>query len=163
MHVVYADIGRTCRTRLRSVPRSRLASPPRGRSVGRSLSFSCSLVPLPLKCLRSAHRHAPCVCDHRGGGPDWTGDHTGTLGQYVCVVLCVRETATFECGEPPRDDGRETFLPPLTHYVYAVILWLSWYEVCYGNDPSAGSPTETLLRLLLPLNHQVRSTSAIQM
>ncbi|GAB5360320.1 hypothetical protein AAMO2058_000617500 [Amorphochlora amoebiformis] len=26
------------------------------------------------------------------------------------------------------------------------------------NDPSAGSPTETLLRLLLPLNHQVRST-----
>lgn len=30
-----------------------------------------------------------------------------------------------------------------------------------GNDPSAGSPTETLLRLLLPLNHQVRSTSAV--
>src|ERR1700753_2398953 len=30
--------------------------------------------------------------------------------------------------------------------------------VCYnnnGNDPSAGSPTETLLRLLLPLNVQV--------
>ena len=28
----------------------------------------------------------------------------------------------------------------------------------YGNDPSAGSPTETLLRLLLPLNDQVRPT-----
>ncbi|KAJ8705024.1 hypothetical protein PYW08_012344 [Mythimna loreyi] len=27
------------------------------------------------------------------------------------------------------------------------------------NDPSAGSPTETLLRLLLPLNDQVWSTS----
>lgn len=27
------------------------------------------------------------------------------------------------------------------------------------NDPSAGSPTETLLRLLLPLNNQVRSAS----
>ena len=27
-----------------------------------------------------------------------------------------------------------------------------------GNDPSAGSPTETLLRLLLPLNDQVRSS-----
>ena len=27
------------------------------------------------------------------------------------------------------------------------------------NDPSAGSPTETLLRLLLPLNDQVCSTS----
>jgi hypothetical protein len=28
----------------------------------------------------------------------------------------------------------------------------------FGNDPSAGSPTETLLRLLLPLNNRVRST-----
>ena len=27
------------------------------------------------------------------------------------------------------------------------------------NDPSAGSPTETLLRLLLPLNDQIRTTS----
>ena len=27
--------------------------------------------------------------------------------------------------------------------------------VIIGNDPSAGSPTETLLRLLLPLNDQV--------
>lgn len=120
MHVVYADIGRTCRTRLRSVPRSRLASPPRGRSVGRSLSFSCSSCSAAA-AVCAAHTDTHRVCDHRGGGPDWTGDHTGTLGQYVCVVLCVRETATFECGEPPRDDGRETFLPPLTHYVYAVI------------------------------------------
>ena len=29
----------------------------------------------------------------------------------------------------------------------------------FSNDPSAGSPTETLLRLLLPLNDQVWSTS----
>ena len=28
----------------------------------------------------------------------------------------------------------------------------------FGNDPSAGSPTETLLRLLLPLNDQVWTT-----
>ena len=28
-------------------------------------------------------------------------------------------------------------------------------ELMNGNDPSAGSPTETLLRLLLPLNDQV--------
>ena len=27
------------------------------------------------------------------------------------------------------------------------------------NDPSAGSPTETLLRLLLPLNDKVQATS----
>ena len=29
------------------------------------------------------------------------------------------------------------------------------YGTNLGNDPSAGSPTETLLRLLLPLNDQV--------
>jgi hypothetical protein len=27
--------------------------------------------------------------------------------------------------------------------------------IVFNNDPSAGSPTETLLRLLLPLNDQV--------
>lgn len=31
--------------------------------------------------------------------------------------------------------------------------------VSFVNDPSAGSPTETLLRLLLPLNDQVWSSS----
>ena len=31
-----------------------------------------------------------------------------------------------------------------------------------ANDPSAGSPTETLLRLLLPLNDKVYSTSRIK-
>ena len=29
------------------------------------------------------------------------------------------------------------------------------YHIQFTNDPSAGSPTETLLRLLLPLNDQV--------
>ena len=36
--------------------------------------------------------------------------------------------------------------------------WYSSQWCCQktnGNDPSAGSPTETLLRLLLPLNDQV--------
>ena len=31
----------------------------------------------------------------------------------------------------------------------------SLFKVYHVNDPSAGSPTETLLRLLLPLNEQV--------
>jgi hypothetical protein len=31
----------------------------------------------------------------------------------------------------------------------------TWHREGYVNDPSAGSPTETLLRLLLPLNEQV--------
>ena len=32
------------------------------------------------------------------------------------------------------------------------VWFIRWIRV---NDPSAGSPTETLLRLLLPLNEQV--------
>ena len=44
-----------------------------------------------------------------------------------------------------------------------IIMWLFESIEIYAqyiNDPSAGSPTETLLRLLLPLNHQVWSTLA---
>ena len=33
--------------------------------------------------------------------------------------------------------------------------WCICVFFCFGDDPSAGSPTETLLRLLLPLNDQV--------
>ncbi|PHT27263.1 hypothetical protein CQW23_33138 [Capsicum baccatum] len=35
----------------------------------------------------------------------------------------------------------------------------SFYGAGFDNDPSAGSPTETLLRLLLPLNDKVQWTS----
>ncbi|KAL1569945.1 hypothetical protein AAHA92_01357 [Salvia divinorum] len=35
----------------------------------------------------------------------------------------------------------------------------SRYDICIDNDPSAGSTTETLLRLLLPLNDKVQWTS----
>ena len=38
--------------------------------------------------------------------------------------------------------------------------WLGF--AYYGNDPSAGSPTETLLRLLLPLSDMVYLTSNSQ-
>ena len=34
--------------------------------------------------------------------------------------------------------------------------WLSFIELC--NDPTAGSPTETLLRLLLPLSDKIYLT-----
>ena len=33
------------------------------------------------------------------------------------------------------------------------------FLITFKNDPSAGSPTETLLRLLLPLNVKVYTTS----
>ena len=52
--------------------------------------------------------------------------------------------------QPDSEDGTASgLLPPLTHvYGYGV----KWIRV---NDPSAGSPTETLLRLLLPLSDKV--------
>jgi hypothetical protein len=42
------------------------------------------------------------------------------------------------------------------------VIYISLYIIIEResvNDPSAGSPTETLLRLLLPLNGKVQSTS----
>jgi hypothetical protein len=39
-------------------------------------------------------------------------------------------------------------------------VWLDFHCV---NDPSAGSPTETLLRLLLPLSDKVYLTSHLQL
>lgn len=51
------------------------------------------------------------------------------------------------------DGAAEDRSPDLFKHVFAVC--------CAGldNDPSAGSPTETLLRLLLPLNDKVQWTS----
>lgn len=46
--------------------------------------------------------------------------------------------------------------PSFGVFVFPVIFFL---VASTGNDPSAGSPTETLLRLLLPLNDQVRASS----
>ena len=40
-----------------------------------------------------------------------------------------------------------------------LVAWLSW--VNFSNDPSAGSPTETLLRLLLPLSSKICLTSRV--
>ena len=41
--------------------------------------------------------------------------------------------------------------------LFTVRILLEWNVFCTsnGDDPSAGSPTETLLRLVLPLNDQV--------
>ena len=62
---------------------------------------------------------------------------------------------------------------PLSKFFIITILFLkkmSWYTIkkffyfanFFGNDPSAGSPTETLLRLLLLLKHIVWATFAPQ-
>lgn len=50
--------------------------------------------------------------------------------------------------------GAEAPLPGCLLRVRGLLCWAG-----FDNDPSAGSPTETLLRLLLPLNDKVQWTS----
>jgi hypothetical protein len=49
-------------------------------------------------------------------------------------------------------------IKPSSHWGFGVLRFAEWVDHrsdrC-GNDPSAGSPTETLLRLILPLNDEV--------
>ena len=63
--------------------------------------------------------------------------------------------------------GTHTNTPPHTYscvcvrvlvFVPTGFIRMGWYGSGV-NDPSAGSPTETLLRLLLPLNDKVQATS----
>ncbi|EXC10889.1 hypothetical protein L484_002553 [Morus notabilis] len=58
----------------------------------------------------------------------------------------------------PRAQGRaaHTRRQGLGRIVYVVAPGV---VIGFDNDPSAGSPTETLLRLLLPLNDKVQWTS----
>lgn len=67
-----------------------------------------------------------------------------TLGRYHCNTAI-----------PPRRGEERT--GPSSPSVGHVLLWFCWAG--FDNDPSAGSPTETLLRLLLPLNDKVQWTS----
>ena len=101
----------------------------------------------------------PCPSGRRASGrsplsPQRTprrGDAAGTLRLAV--------------GRRSRDGGALR-LTCLTLFVVVVVVAANVFtdgqtlgrERSFGNDPSAGSPTETLLRLLLPLNDQVRST-----
>ena len=50
--------------------------------------------------------------------------------------------------------SRKTLSPQALKHVLGSFCWAG-----FDNDPSAGSPTETLLRLLLPLNDKVQWTS----
>ena len=77
----------------------------------------------------------------------------GVPGADRCSLATVR--AVFR--HPTRGAGAggsgEEAPPEALRYVFAVVFRGD------DNDPSAGSPTETLLRLLLPLNDKVQWTS----
>lgn len=138
MHVVYADIGRTCRTRLRSVPRSRLASPPRGPFV-RSVGLSCSLaplVPLPLPFAQRTQTRTVCVITGEGvrTGLVITGVHWGS----TCVLCCACAKLRHLNAESRRETMAERlsfllYFPSQEHITCTlsyVMAWLSWYVQC---------------------------------
>jgi hypothetical protein len=66
---------------------------------------------------------------------------------------------SFDSRNQPLLDKQLGFFPTGTHPHKGGSIWVQVRQVerldKRVNDPSAGSPTETLLRLLLPLNDQV--------
>ena len=79
------------------------------------------------------------------------------------------ELADTQSARPEPCDWSNTQVAPLEHWgqlalVVPVVPRVYQFHLAVkrrltDNDPSAGSPTETLLRLLLPLNNQVCSRS----
>ena len=76
-----------------------------------------------------------------------TQDQRPTPGQGRAM----KQDPTHWCPEPPAE-GIDAISFPCQVLTWKVHNDLFWMRV---NDPSAGSPTETLLRLLLPLSDKV--------
>lgn len=150
-------------------PRSRSPLTPRGRRVTRPPGVSTTIPRRPLL------------------GGDWLGERSRVRrGQLRRAARVVVDAAPAHVG-PPRDVARYASLSflPLTrtrerestvnsifHTIVSVCVSFAVAVAAARvraagragpprnvNDPSAGSPTETLLRLLLPLNDQVWSSS----
>ena len=115
----------------------------------------------------------------RLGHPPDAGAGEDTLSGSVKADTCTRYS-----GDNKKGQEGELFLRPPAHQTSPISLFLSlptterktvtaegaatrgsagtYRVMSIDNDPSAGSPTETLLRLLLPLNAQVWESSQTQ-
>ena len=76
----------------------------------------------------------------------WIGFH-----RFKCVT-------PFNASRTPPKNRAETLPSPIASARCFTIAARRRQRLGFVNDPSAGSPTETLLRLLLPLNNSVSST-----
>ncbi|KAI3674201.1 hypothetical protein L2E82_52535 [Cichorium intybus] len=76
------------------------------------------------------------------------------LPRVVCDSKRPRPTCTPRTGQ--KLDASFSFVVFLGTYRAGVHVHGSFCFAGFDNDPSAGSPTETLLRLLLPLNDKVQ-------
>ena len=100
--------------------------------------------------------HFACVIARRLRRSDYEFSGFGCIGLKCVGFLNRGASSTRE----QRGEGGPSRYTAATKKVceHSSLGWmvLDW---C-GNDPSAGSPTETLLRLHLPLNHEVWATSS---
>ena len=93
-----------------------------------------------------------CVCNKRWKPPK-------ARHRYICISTNSGSFTEKEDGPMlihyPRTSARgsRSEIPnPVQRLINGSSQWIGWIRV---NDPSAGSPTETLLRLLLPLSDKV--------
>ena len=98
------------------------------------------------------------LCFSRGA----TSPRTGHAPPVLLFLGAYRAGVRFSVAEPegsapmgaPTGRSRDLAGVPVYERVRGSFCWAG-----FDNDPSAGSPTETLLRLLLPLNDKVQWTS----
>lgn len=126
--------------------------PPRGRHLSPASVVLCAPRAPPREGGRKVYRAAPCLAARRRGAPSRRGVGGGV------PLPTPRRVAD---GQPQPDtsptisrlrhggETRATTPPGAAPHGTSTIRGVR--RMCV-NDPSAGSPTETLLRLLLPLN-----------
>ena len=124
----------------------RLSLPPRGfpRKVFGSGAVHSS-TPLPLLSYESSRAAGPMSS---GTSPE---HEPHPAYDTACIVPTYRELPTRwpiegDCRSPPHPPSAKRQVVPTNEKPRSLF---------FDNDPSAGSPTETLLRLLLPLDSQV--------
>ena len=100
--------------------------------------------------------HFACVIARRLRRSDYEFSGFGCVG-LKCVGFLNRDASSTRErrgeGGPSRETAATKKVCEHSSLGWMVLDWC-------GNDPSAGSPTETLLRLHLPLNHEVWATSS---
>ncbi|GAA0141905.1 hypothetical protein LIER_35474 [Lithospermum erythrorhizon] len=107
---------------------------------------------------RPSNRHAPQI--RSAGSARCVQRFDDSLLQFTLLIAirCVLhrwENQEIRCQKLFLDFRRPHYQ---SSFIYVQILWCEPHLKKKGfhrNDPSAGSPTDTLLRLLLPLNDQV--------
>ena len=98
---------------------------------------------------------------------EWSTTRGIKISRLFFKLYCGFQVLIYSAFPPPKGQERLTFATSL-NILYQIeqaidgstpratrTHWGEPFCFCFGNDPSAGSPTETLLRLLLPLSDQV--------